>query len=97
MKRLLAGAILSAGIALSTASAQVYVRIGPPPPPPREVIVARPGPQYVWVPGYHHYDGRAYVWTPGAWLVPPPHRRAWIPGHWRNTPRGYFWVEGHWR
>ncbi len=96
MKKLFAGAVLSAGLALSTANAQVYVRIGPP-PPRREIVTVRPGPQYVWVPGYHRWDGRAYVWAPGAWVVPPPHRRGWVPGHWRNTPRGYFWVEGHWR
>lgn len=96
MKKLLLGALLSAGIALSTASAQVYVRIGPP-PPPREYVPVRPGPRHVWVAGYHRWDGRGYVWTPGTWVVPPPHRHAWIPGHWRNTPRGYFWVDGHWR
>ena len=97
MKKLLLGALLSAGIALPTAIAQVYVRIGPPPPPRREVVAVRPGPRYVWVPGYNRWDGRAYAWTPGAWVLPPPNRRGWVPGRWRNTPRGYYWTEGHWR
>ena len=96
MKKFLLGAMLSAGIALSTANAQVVVRIGPP-PPPREYAPVRPGPRHVWVAGYHRWDGRAYVWSPGTWVVPPPRYHAWVPGRWRNTPRGYVWIDGRWR
>lgn len=38
----------------------------PPPPPPRvEVVTVSPGPEYVWVGGYHRWSGRAYNWVPG--------------------------------
>jgi hypothetical protein len=74
------------------------IYVGTPPPPP---IVERapiaPGPGYVWVPGYHVWNGNAYVWTPGRWNRPPDGRRRWVPGHWVHTRRGWRWIEGHWR
>ncbi len=95
--RILSTALLGLALAVGSANAQIYVRIGPP-PPRREVIVARPGPQYVWQRGYHRWDGNRYVWVPGAWVEPPQrYYHHWVPGHWRHTPRGYIWVEGHWR
>src|SRR5947199_8151784 len=55
-----------------------------PPPPPREVIVERPYPDAIWMPGYYNYVGYRYVWTPGFWRhphywIPPGHRfaRGW--------------------
>ncbi len=97
MKKLWLGMVLLGGLSWESAHAQVYVRIGPPPPPRREMVPVQPGPRYVWVQGYHRWDGRAYVWTPGSWVLPPPRYGRWVPGHWRNTRRGYVWVEGHWR
>jgi hypothetical protein len=97
VKRNLLLATFGLALALGSANAQVYVRIGPP-PPRREVIVPRPSPRHVWVAGYHRWDGNAYVWEPGAWVVPPqPNYHHWVPGHWRQTPHGWVWVEGHWR
>jgi hypothetical protein len=78
------------------AGARVYVRVGPP-RAVAEVRVARPGPDYVWVSGYHRWDGAAYVWVPGAWQRPPRAHAAWVPGHWRHERRGWYFVEGHWR
>ncbi len=96
MKKMLPTALLGLALAVGSANAQVYVRIGPP-PPRHEVIVTRPSPRHVWVAGYHRWDGRAYVWVPGAWTVPPqPYYHRWVAGHWRETPHGWIWVEGHW-
>jgi len=86
------GLAMTAGIA----DAQIVVRIGPPaplvetaPPPPHE--------GWVWVKGYHRWDGQRYVWVHGEWRQPPhPHAR-WVDGHWANRPGGYVWIEGHWR
>lgn len=96
MKKLLlvaAAALLS----LPPAFAQhIYVRVGPPP-----VRVERPGPRphpgWVWIGGYHRWDGRAYVWVPGRWAAPPRPHAVWIGGHWRHERGGWYWVEGHWR
>ncbi len=87
---LMLGATLAAG-------AQVVVRFGAPPPPPREVPPPVPHAGWVWQPGYHRWDGHAYVWVPGSYAEPPhPHAR-WVPGHWANRGGGYVWIEGHWR
>jgi hypothetical protein len=81
---------------LAPASGRVYVRVGPP-APVYEVRAVSPGPGFVWIEGYHRWDGRAYIWTPGRWERPPRPRAAFVPGHWASDRRGYYWVEGHWR
>jgi hypothetical protein len=79
------------------ADARIYVRIGPP-APVAEVRAVAPGPRHVWIPGYHRWDGSAYVWVGGRWDLPPAGRAAWVPGHWsHHHSRGWYWVEGHWR
>ncbi|HEY1948183.1 MAG TPA: hypothetical protein VGG97_14325 [Bryobacteraceae bacterium] len=97
MKKFLAVACFGITLAAASADAQVYVRIGPPPrvverrPPPP------PGPRRVWVGGYHRWDGRRYVWMPGAWMLPPRPRARWVDGRWVHDRRGYYWRDGHWR
>ena len=85
----------------ATASADVKVRVyvpAPPPPPVREVIGVAPSHRHAWVPGYHRWEGGAYVWVPGHWAVRPRARARWSPGHWeRGGRRGWYWVEGRWR
>ena len=90
--------VLSIVGAAGTAAADthVYVRVGPP-APVVEVRRAAPGPRYVWVPGYHRWDGRAYVWVPGTWLLPPHGRVAWVPARWVHDHHGWYVVNGHWR
>ncbi|MBV9155144.1 MAG: YXWGXW repeat-containing protein [Acidobacteriaceae bacterium] len=97
MKKVFSTALLGIALAVGSANAQVYVRIAPP-APRREVIIERPGPNYVWVGGYHRWEGNGYVWVPGTWVVPPqPYYHRWVPGHWKHTWHGWVWVEGHWR
>jgi WXXGXW repeat (2 copies) len=92
MLALAAAALLGMGVA----SAQVTVRIAPP-RPLVERRVPPPGPGYVWTPGYQRWDGRAYVWAPGAW-VRPPHRHArWVAPRWVHRHGQWVFVEGHWR
>jgi hypothetical protein len=87
------GALSLAGVA---AAQTVYVRVAPPPVVVQTRPVA-PGPRYVWEPGYQSWNGRAYVWAPGRWALPPRPGVVWVPGHWVHGPRGWFWVGGHWR
>jgi hypothetical protein len=100
-QKMAARALTALTLALSTAcaasSGRLYVRVGPP----RafvEARVASPGPGYVWVPGYHRWDGAAYLWVPGAWARPPRPRAAWVPGRWaQDRRRGWYFIEGRWR
>jgi len=77
-------------------AAEVFVRFGPP-PPPREVVMVRPGPRHVWVPGYYRWAGGHYMWARGYWTVPPHPRAVWMPGYWAPRHGGYVWVHGYWR
>jgi hypothetical protein len=88
--------LLAATAACAAPSGRVYVRVGPPAPIVEARVVA-PGPGYVWVPGYHVWNGSAYVWTPGAWVRPPRPRAVWVAPHWVRERRGWYFVEGHWR
>jgi hypothetical protein len=96
IRRFLLGSTLSAMLAVGIANAQVFVQIGPP-RPLVERRVPPPGAGFVWTPGYYRWDGRAYVWVPGAW-VRPPHRRArWERPRWEHRRGGWVYVEGRWR
>jgi hypothetical protein len=99
--RSVAGVLLVATtVAVSPACAsprgRMYIRVGPPAPIIETRIVA-PGPGYIWVPGYHVWNGSAYVWTPGRWNRPPRPRAVWVPARWVHERRGWYLVEGHWR
>jgi WXXGXW repeat (2 copies) len=58
---------------------------------------ARPGPNYVWVGGYHRWDGNAYVWEPGRWEVPPHEHAVWVAPRWEHRNGGYVFVAGRWK
>jgi len=63
-----------------------------------ETRVAAPGPGYVWIPGFHAWNGRQYVWRPGRWERAPRRNARWVPAHWLHDDRkGWYLVEGHWR
>jgi hypothetical protein len=97
MKKTLAIGVLAVALVDSSAKAlPVYVRIAPPAPVVETRVVA-PGPGYVWVGGFHRWDGKAYAWVPGHWVVPPRPHAAWVPGHWAHSHHGYWWKEGHWK
>jgi hypothetical protein len=51
----------------------------------------------VWVPGYHRWDGRRYVWVSGRYMQPPRPGAVWMAGAWRPERGGYVWHNGYWR
>jgi hypothetical protein len=76
--------------------AQVYVHERPP----HEVYEHRgraPEHGYVWVHGYHRWDGNRYVWVPGHYDRPPREHAVWVRHHWVHRRGGWVLVEGHWR
>lgn len=97
MKKFLALACFGMALAAASANAQVYVQVGPPPRVVERRPLPPPGPPRVWVAGYHRWDGRRYVWVPGAWMAPPRPHAHWVEGRWIHEHRGYYWREGHWR
>jgi len=92
---LVAGTLLAAP-ACASPRGRVYVRVGPPAPIVEARVVA-PGQGYIWISGYHNWNGRAYAWVPGRWERPPRARARWVPAHWQHERHGWYLVEGHWR
>jgi hypothetical protein len=96
MKRVFTAGLSALALLPSLAMAQVVIVVRPPAP-----IVERPGPPpgrlYVWVGGYHRWDGRRYVWVSGHYALPPRPGMVWVPAHYDARPRGYVLVAGHWR
>lgn len=97
-------------VSLATLALATLAACGPPPPPgvvwvrtapptiQVEAIATAPGTGYVWVPGYHHWNGSTYVWVTGRWELRPRPRAIWVPGHWRHhRGHGWYWVEGYWK
>ncbi len=86
------GLLLAAGAMY----ADVVVRVRPP-VAIRETRPVRPGPNYVWIGGYHRWDGNAYAWVPGRWEVAPHPHAVWVQHRWVHRHGGWVLVEGHWR
>ena len=96
MKKIALALLLAVILSPAASFAQVVIRIGPPPP----VYEHRPPPPergYVWIAGYHQYQGDRYVWVPGRWDRPPRAHAVWVAHHWVHHHDGWVLVEGHWR
>ncbi len=68
--------------------------------PPRLVVEhrpVRPSPRHVWIAGYHRWDGKAYMWEPGRWDVPPREHAVWVAPRWEHRHDGYVFIEGRWK
>ncbi len=77
--------------------AEVVVRVAPPAPQSVVVVGHAPGPKYVWIGGYHRWNGSRYIWVPGKWIVPPRHGAVWVAPRWVPRNGGYVFVAGRWR
>jgi len=94
-KRLL-GLMFVGALAIGSASAADIIVKERPPKAVVEVRGHAPGKGYVWVPGYHRWDGGHYVWEKGRWDKPPREHARWIAPHWVHRRDGYVFIEGHW-
>ncbi len=72
----------------------IVVDAPPPPPPRRAYIEVRPG--YIWVDGYHRWNGNQYVWQDGHYQRERAGHR-YNPGRWERRGHGHVWIEGSWR
>jgi hypothetical protein len=96
LRKLILTSMFAGAMMLPLSAAEVIVRVAPPRPLVERRTVA-PGRGYIWTPGYHRWDGRAYGWVPGAWVQPPRARAHWVAPHWRRRGHEWVFVEGHWR
>ena len=96
MKKLALAVLLGFTLLPAAVNAQVIVRVGPPvavvehPGPP-------PGPGFVWIAGYHRWDGARYVWVPGRYDRAPRPGARWVAHRWVRHNGGWVLQEGHWR
>jgi len=88
--------LLAFTLAPAASFAQVVIRVGPPAP----IVEARgiaPERGFVWIGGYHRWDGAGYVWVPGRWERPPHPGAVWVAHHWVHRHGEWILIEGHWR
>jgi len=84
----------------ATAAVNIGIRVGAPPPPLRhEVVVVRPGRNYVWVPGYWDWvpARHDYVWIGGRWVRPHRRHAVWVGPRYERRGHDTFYIRGHWR
>src|SRR5215218_6468973 len=97
--------LLVLGTASTFAGVNVGVRVGiglpapvivrqAPPRPATEVVVATPGPGYVWVAGHYSWREGNWVWIPGSWVTPPQPGTVWVNGRWDEGTNS--WTPEHW-
>jgi hypothetical protein len=95
MKRFI-GIIFLGTLAFRAAAQEIVVRVAPP-----HAIHERrersPGRDYVWVSGYHRWDGHAYAWNGGGWEQPPRPHAHWQAHRWVHRHDGWVLEEGRWR
>ena len=76
--------------------ATTVVEEAPPAPLQETVVVAAPGPDYVWIGGEWVWNGR-WFWRAGYWGYPPYPHAVWIGGGWHEGPHGWYRSPGRWR
>ena len=82
--------------AAALAQVGVVVRVAPPAP----IVEAHdhpPHPGWVWIDGYHRWNGHRYVWVHGHWVRPPHPGAVWVAHRWEHRGDGWVLVEGHWQ
>ena len=67
-----------------------------PPAAQSEVVLAQPGPDYVWVPGYWTWRDSRYEWMAGHWEIPPHASAVWVAPRYETENGGYRFYEGYW-
>jgi hypothetical protein len=80
------------------AQGEIVVQGEPPPPPPPqpETEPPSPGVEYVWVGGYHRWNGRGYAWVGGRYEHRPHPDAHWRGAHWDARGSAHVWVDGSW-
>jgi hypothetical protein len=67
-----------------------------PPALQREVVLAQPSPQYVWIAGFWTWRNNQYQWMAGQWVLPPNGSTVWTGPRWAPEGNAYRFYEGYW-
>jgi outer membrane lipoprotein SlyB len=73
------------------------IQQAPPAPLVETVVVASPGPDYLWVGGEYSWNGIGWVWVGGHWGHRPYAHAVWVGGRSWHDGRGWHNEHGHWR
>lgn len=67
-----------------------------PPKDKSEKETKRPSRSHYWITGYWEWNGSAWLWRAGQWVMPPNMSATWHPGRWSKEGKGWIWNEGFW-
>ena len=88
--------IITQSSANAVQSTVTVVEQAPPAQLQETVVVAQPGPDYVWIGGEWVWNSGWY-WRTGYWGHRPYSNAIWIGGSWNRGPRGWVHEPGRWR
>jgi hypothetical protein len=76
----------------------VGISIGPPAPVHEEIVIVKPHPNAVWIPGFYQWlpKHRTYSWVKGHWDRPPHAHMVWVPGRWGLRNKEWVFYRGRW-
>jgi hypothetical protein len=67
------------------------------PPPVAEVVGIAPGPGFLWVGGYYHWNYGRWVWMRGHYERPPHPGAVWVRPRYAYRGGARIYVRGYWR
>jgi hypothetical protein len=92
----LATVIAALATALSVSACVIENNPYPPPPALRAEAIPPGPPGQAWEPGHWHWNGGAYAWVPGHYVVRQAGWTHYVHGHWASRGGQWVWLPGHW-
>jgi hypothetical protein len=68
-----------------------------PPPPIYETVGVAPGPGFIWIGGYYHWNGGGWVWYRGHYARPPHPGARWFGPRYEFRGGRRVYIAGYWR
>jgi hypothetical protein len=68
-----------------------------PPAPLYETVGVAPGPGFIWIGGYYHWNGGSWVWYRGHYARPPHPGAVWIGPRYEFRGGRRVYLRGYWR
>jgi|ERR1035438_5851034 hypothetical protein len=84
------------GVVYSAEPGEVVVDAAPP-APIYETIGVVPGPGYLWIGGYYHWNGGGWGWIRGHYEVPPRRGAVWVGPRYEARGGRRVYIRGFWR